>query len=100
MKINVRWRTYRGGYRDRHIRSFVGLPGTSFECRDDGVVPGGSFEYFPPRRPGALGRFGSRYGRTWFVDTVRGQIAAVDSRARCLEVSETFPRSPQLPPES
>lgn len=84
-------------YHDRHIRSFVALPGTSFECRADGVVPGGNFEYFPPRQPGVLGRFGSRYGRTWFVDTVRGQIAAVDSRARCLEVSQTFPRSPQLP---
>ena len=37
-------------YRDRYVRSFVGLPWTRFECRTDGVVPGGSSEYPPPPR--------------------------------------------------
>jgi hypothetical protein len=83
-------------HHDRHVRSFVGLPWTRFECRPDGLVPGGSTEY-PPPPPGKLGRFGSRYGRTYFVETVRGQVIAVDSRQRCLEAKDAFPRSPLLP---
>jgi hypothetical protein len=85
------------GYHDRHLRSFVALPGTRFECRADGVVPGGHFEY-PPPAPGKLGDFGSRYGRTYFVDTERGQFATIDSRSRCLELSQAFRLSPTLPP--
>lgn len=84
-------------YHDRHLRSFVALPGTYFECRADGVVPGGHSEY-PPPGPGKLGDFGSRYGRTYFVDTERGQFAGIDSRSRCLELKQAFRLSPTLPP--
>lgn len=84
-------------YGDPHVRSFVALPGTSFECHSNGVVPIGYPEY-PPPDPGTLGEFGSRYGRTYFVDTERGQFAVVDSRARCMELRQTFGLSPQLPP--
>ncbi|HET9591502.1 MAG TPA: hypothetical protein VFP17_01175 [Solirubrobacterales bacterium] len=86
-------------YHDRHLRSFVALPGTRFACTAKGVVPGGSFEY-PPPPPGKLGDFGSRYGRTYFVDTERGQFATIDSRARCLELRGAFRLSPTLPPTS
>lgn len=86
-------------YHDRHLRSFVALPGTRFACTSEGVVPGGSFEY-PPPPPGKLGDFGSRYGRTYFVDTERGQFATIDSRARCMELRGAFRLSPTLPPTS
>lgn len=79
------------------VRSFVAFPGTRFQCRADGVVPGRHFEY-PPPPPGQLGRFGSRYGRTYFVDTVQGQFAELDSRARCQELRLAFPRATALPP--
>lgn len=84
-------------YDDRAVRGFVAFQGTTFECRAGGVVPTGHFEY-PPPPPGELGRFGSRYGRTYFVDTAQGQLASIDSRARCLELRDAFPRAPQLPP--
>lgn len=83
-------------YHDHHVRGFVGLPGTRFECRRHGMVPHQSPEYAPP--PAAeLGRFGSRYGRTWFVDTVSGQFAAMSSRRDCLAMRDAYRRSPQLP---
>jgi hypothetical protein len=84
-------------YHDRHLRSLVALPGTRFQCRDDGIVPIGNGEY-PTPSPGRPGRFGSRYGRTYFVETLRGQFLAVDSRQRCLEARDAFIRSPMLPP--
>ncbi len=83
-------------YHDRTVRGYVAFPGTSFECSRDGVVPGGHYEY-PPPAAGKLGRFGSRYGHTYFVDTVNGQFATVTSRRQCLGLSATFARSPQLP---
>jgi hypothetical protein len=86
-------------YHDRHVRSFVALPGTSFECRPEGVVPGGNPEY-PPPALGKLGYFGSRYGRTYFVDTERGQFARVESPQQCVELRRTYALSPELPPES
>lgn len=84
-------------YHRHTVRSFVGLLGTRFQCTAEGVVPAGQPEY-PPPPPGELGRFGSRYGRTYFVDTVNGQFAPVDSRARCLELREAFPRATEFPP--
>ena len=85
-------------YHDHSIRSFVGLLGTRFRCTPKGVVPVGA-EY-PAPRPNHLGRFGSRYGRTFFVDTVNGQFAEVDSRARCQELRLAFPRATEFPPPS
>jgi hypothetical protein len=83
-------------YHDHRVRGFVGLPGTSFECRAHGMVPSQEPEYAPP--PAAkLGRFGSRYGRTYFVDTVSGQFANMRTRRECLEMSATYALSPQLP---
>jgi hypothetical protein len=82
-------------FHDTSVRGYVAFPGTMFECRSYGVVPRG-FEY-PPPPPGRLGRFGSRYGRTYFVDTVRGQFATLDSRRQCLRMREEFVPSPQLP---
>jgi hypothetical protein len=82
-------------YHDHRIRSFVGLPGTSFECRPDGLVPLQDPEY-PAPPAGELGRFGSRYGRTYFLDTIDGQFVNIETRAQCLELSDAFPRSPQL----
>jgi hypothetical protein len=84
-------------FHDRHVRSFVALPETYFECRGTGVVPEGNPEY-PPPAPGNLGYFGSRYGRTYFIDTERGQFAVIDSRRQCMEMRQAFPLSPELPP--
>jgi hypothetical protein len=83
-------------YHDPGLRSFVALPGTSFECTAAGVVALGA-EYTPPP-PGSLGAFGSAYGQTWFVDTVRGQFARIDDRAECVEAGGAFALSPPLPP--
>ncbi|MBA3866897.1 MAG: hypothetical protein H0X42_11235 [Solirubrobacterales bacterium] len=82
-------------YHDHGVRSFVALPGTSFDCRSDGMVPGGSPEY-PEPGPGRLGRFGSRYGHTYFVDTVHGQFATVANRKQCLSLRDAFQRAPRL----
>lgn len=86
-------------YRDRHIRSFVALPGTDFECRPAGIVPGGNPEY-PPPGLGRIGYFGSRYGRTYFIDTERGQFTRIETPEQCVEMRRTYALSPQLPPES
>ena len=83
-------------FHDHHVRGFVGLPGTTFDCQVNGVVPHQIVEYAPPPAS-ELGRFGSRYGRTYFVDTVRGQVARLDSRRECRELRDVFARSPQLP---
>lgn len=84
-------------YRKRSVRSFVGFLGTRFECTSRGVIPTGHPEY-PPPPPGELGQFGSRYGRTFFVDTVDGEFAPIDSRARCLELRQAFARATELRP--
>lgn len=82
-------------YHDHRIRGFVGLPGTRFECQADGLVPRQDPEYAPP--PAAkLGRFGSRYGKTWFVNTVSGQFTNLESRSQCLATRDAYGRSPQL----
>lgn len=86
-------------YHDRHLRSFVALPETHFECLATGVVPEGNTEY-PPPAPGTLGYFGSRYGHTYFVDTERGQFATVDSQAQCVQLRQDFPISPELLPDA
>ncbi len=83
-------------YHRHTVRSFVGFLGTRFQCTPEGVIPTGHPEY-PPPPTGELGRFGSRYGRTYFVDTVSGRFAPVDSRARCLELRQAFPRATELP---
>jgi hypothetical protein len=84
-------------YRRHTVRSFVGFLGTRFQCTADGVIPAGHPEY-PPPPPGELGRFGSRYGRTYFLDTVNGQFAPINSRTRCLELRQAFPRATEFPP--
>lgn len=84
-------------FHDPRLRAFVALPRTRFQCRGDGVVPLGGGGEYPPPPPGSLGRFGSRYGRTYFVDTVRGQLAAIGDRAECKRARASFALSPPLP---
>jgi hypothetical protein len=83
-------------YHDHRVRSFVGLPGTTFECGADGLTPRQEPEYAPPPAD-KLGRFGSRYGRTYFVDTVSGQFTNFKTRRQCLESRDAYALSPQLP---
>jgi hypothetical protein len=83
-------------YHDHRVRGFVGLPGTTFECGPAGLIPRQDPEYAAP--PAArLGRFGSRYGRTYFVDTVSGQFTNLKTRRQCLGSRDAFSLSPQLP---
>ncbi len=83
-------------YHDHRVRSFVGLPGTTFVCGADGLMPRQNPEYAAPPAD-KLGRFGSRYGRTYFVDTVSGQFTNLKTRRQCLEARDAFILSPQLP---
>lgn len=78
-------------YGDPTLDSYVGLAGTTFDCRRDRLVPGGP--YAGDAQPGS---FGSRYGRTYFVDTTTGRWERIDSRAQCRSAASSFPRSPAL----
>jgi hypothetical protein len=83
-------------YRDPTVRGYVGFPGTILECRDRWLAPFGNASY-PTASPPESSEFASRYGSLYFVDTVTGQFAAIDSRAACLRALRTFHPSPALP---
>lgn len=83
-------------YEEPTIESYVGFPGTTFECRAGGVVPGGVASY-PAVPPGQLGEFGSPYGRTWFIETTTGRVEAIRTPRQCRRASARFERSPPLP---
>ena len=83
-------------YDDPTIRSFVGFPGTTFECAPQAIVPGGHAAY-PPADPGQPSAFSSTYGTTYFVDTVTGRTEALLDPAQCRHAAESFERSPPLP---
>jgi hypothetical protein len=80
-------------YGDPTISSYVGYPDTSFDCRSDAIVPGGSS--YPMVAPG-ISRFASSYFRTYFVHTTTGQAAAIRTRRTCRKAAASFPRSPYL----
>jgi hypothetical protein len=65
---------------------------TSVECQPDGVlVVAGTAPYGPA----------AAYGRTFFVDTVKGAVTLIKNRANCLAAAAVFPAGPyDLGPES
>ena len=83
-------------YRDRTLRSYVGFPGTTFECRSDVIVPGGNEDY-PPTPSPHVGEFASSYGSTYFVDTTSGQFELIRTPKQCLRAAGLFERSLELP---
>lgn len=85
-------------YRDPSILSYVGYPGTTFECRPNAIVPGNNSNYLPAS-PSDIKKFTSFYGSTYFVDTVGGQVEVIDGPERCRYASAAFGRSPWLPSE-
>jgi hypothetical protein len=82
-------------YGDPTLASLVGFPGTTFDCRADRIVPGGSPHYQIEGR--YLTGFDSRYGRTYFLETTSGRLERIVTPAQCRRASESFPRSPGLP---
>lgn len=83
-------------YRDPGIRSYVGFPGTILECRAHWLVPSGNVNY-PATSPPEASEFASRYGTTYFVDTVTGRSAPIESRGGCLRALRLFRLSPEFP---
>ena len=83
-------------YDDPTVESYVGHPGTTFACRSDGIVPGGPV--YASEHPAQLAALTSSYGRTYFVDTVRGRAQAIRTPKQCRQARASFPRSPALPP--
>lgn len=79
---------------DPTLTSLVAEEGTVFYCGRKKVAPGGVYALdggFDPT-------FSSRYGRTYFVDTVDGRSVLIRSRAQCRALSHRFPLSPPVPP--
>jgi hypothetical protein len=78
---------------DPSLTSLVAYPETTFDCTDDQVLPGGAYAVEGKPDPG----FSSRYGRTYFIDTVSGRITQIQSRSQCREAAHEFHRAPPLP---
>lgn len=78
---------------DPTLASYVASVGTIFDCRQDRVLPGGT--YAVDGRPDPT--FMSPYGRTYFIDTVSGRAAEIDTRKQCRDAAMTFPFAPLLP---
>ena len=87
-------------YNDPTISSYVAFPGTTFDCRPDGILPGGNEAYLvaAPHR-NLLSSFASRYGRTYFLDTTTGRLEQIRTPGQCRAAAESFPRSPAFPGE-
>lgn len=86
-------------YHDPSIRSYVGFPDTTFECRPDSVVPGGNGNYQVALPPEAVSPFASSYGNTYFVDTTSGRLERIRTPAQCRAAARSFRRSPSYPGE-
>lgn len=85
-------------YGDPSIRSYVGFPDTTFECRPDAIVPGGNPSY-PPAPSPEIGVFASSYDGTYFVDTTSGRIESIQTPEQCKHAADSFERSPAYPGE-
>ncbi|HEX2160315.1 MAG TPA: hypothetical protein VHF88_00650 [Thermoleophilaceae bacterium] len=83
-------------YDDPTITSYVGHPGTTFDCERERIVAGGP-AYLVPSSPGAQ-PLSSPYGPTYFVDTVDGRLQRIRSRAECRRARVSFELSPALAP--
>lgn len=79
---------------DPTLTSYVGDPGTTFACRRNVVLPGGAYAVDGAPNP----ELGSRYGRTYFVDTVTGRLEQIRNERQCRQAAHSFPRSPSYAP--
>ena len=86
-------------YEDPSLRSYVGFPGTTFDCGRRQIVPGGNPNY-TQAPPGQPNEFASPYGRTYFVDTTTGRVQQIRTPRECRNAKRSFPRSPYLPGEA
>lgn len=80
-------------YDDPTLVSLVAYPETTFECGRSTVEPGGPRWDLEPD-----GLYGSRYGKTYFVDTNTGKVTRIDSPAQCRQARREFAPSPEYLP--
>jgi hypothetical protein len=80
-------------YGDPSLVSYVAFPDTTFDCRAAGLVPGG--RYAADGLPSDA--YASRYGLTYFVDTVSGRLERIDSRSQCERAVAEFPHASVYP---
>lgn len=73
-------------WRDPTISSVPAYPTLEFDCRQRVVEPAG-------RRFGE-GAYRARYGKAYFVDTVRGTYVVPRDRAECRRLTRSWKRSP------
>ena len=85
-------------YDDPTLASYVGYPGTTFQCEAREIVPRGHVYY---DSPGELYKgtdwyvrsFASAYGSTYFVDTRADRAERIDTPTQCRRASRSFPRA-------
>jgi hypothetical protein len=75
-------------YDDPSLASYVALPGTVFECGAEKVTP--TVAYLEPES--AI--LASTYGRTYFINTVTGEVAKIENQADCRRAVSSFAPSP------
>ena len=75
-------------WRDPTISSVPAYPTLKFDCRRAVVQP--ADERF------GKGAFRARYGRAYFVDTVRGEYVVPRDRGECLEITRRWKPSPAV----
>ncbi len=82
-------------YRDPTLASYVAFEDSSFDCRRGEVAAGGSRYAVTDAR--FARDYTSRYGRTFFVDTISGRWEPILTRAQCRRAAASYGRSPALP---
>lgn len=83
-------------YDDPTLRSYVGFPGTTFDCSPYVIVPGGNPSY-PVTPLSGVSEFASAYGRTYFVDTTSsraGMIGTPEQCRRAVRIAASLPGYP------
>jgi hypothetical protein len=81
-------------YDDPTLVSLVAYPETRFECGRRTIEPNG-----PRWDPEPDGLYGSKYGKTYFVETGTGKVTRIDNPAQCRRATQAFPPSPELLPQ-
>ncbi len=80
-------------FNDPSLTSVVAEQETTFSCRRDAVLPSGNYAIDGAPDPA----WASPYGRTYFVNTVSGQMELVRTQRQCRQAAKSFTRSPPLP---
>lgn len=81
-------------YGDPTIESYVGFPGTRFQCERGLITPSGP--HYPDLALNTT-LLASGYGSTYFIDSNTGRLELIRTPAQCRRAAAAFPRSPPLP---